>query len=222
MGTICCTDKNETQSRAALDVHQERSQPNLKLNSLLEESSPALSGDVMAQQEYHTTVRDDGQLPPEGGGAEPQEVPPLVETSSTAVQVEEQTKNEKTVEQAEPKAVDTSSSVSTSSKKKRVPGKGASPPELSETFEVVVTKPQASTRLGMDLSHRGTHLQVKKLYTDFAIGKANEDARANGREEVKEGDIIVAINGVKGVDQEMLRTFRDNTVLTLNLYRVAA
>mmetsp|Transcript_32063 Transcript_32063/g.75216 ORF Transcript_32063/g.75216 Transcript_32063/m.75216 type:complete len:227 (+) Transcript_32063:62-742(+) len=69
-------------------------------------------------------------------------------------------------------------------------------------------KKTAGSKLGMDLSHRGTHLAVRKIYKGYAASIANDECAANDRPVLMEGDIILSVNGIAGNDQEMLKVCR--------------
>jgi len=232
MGSICCTDKEDDQRGKLLDVRQERSVPNL--NSTLAEVPPVCNEDVLLQREADGMRHAKATWVSEPAAVEttPMASPaPVVESSLT--QQDEKQQEQKEVEsqqqqqQQQQQQLGQEAAVPVpaqdfpkDNKGKSLPGKGMQPPHLSETFLVVLTKPTLNAKLGVDLTHRGTHLRVNKLLPNSAVAEANREAIAMGKEELKEGDVIVAVNGVQGRDQEMLCVVRDSLRLEMNVYRV--
>mmetsp|Transcript_50508 Transcript_50508/g.117915 ORF Transcript_50508/g.117915 Transcript_50508/m.117915 type:complete len:214 (-) Transcript_50508:62-703(-) len=79
---------------------------------------------------------------------------------------------------------------------------------VEETF-VLMVKKGSGAKLGMDLSHRGTHLGVRKIYQGYAVAMANEENAGKGGWTIREGDLIMSVNGVRGNDQELLKVCRN-------------
>mmetsp|Transcript_5305 Transcript_5305/g.11787 ORF Transcript_5305/g.11787 Transcript_5305/m.11787 type:complete len:236 (-) Transcript_5305:78-785(-) len=233
MGNSCCVD-NPGEKTKVVDVRQERSTPNIQLTSAVAETldgsgspmgSVALDGRMLDEQEQGF-ANDYGQtvLTSEASNG----LQTVVEAPEPAVPPEPKDVSDHERAMAAAKVEDVPASTLAAAAPANVGGikpkpkipKGMPPPDISETFEVTVTKPQIGARLGMDLSHRGTHLIVRKLYPDYVVSKCNEAFRAAGKEELKEGDVLVAVNDVKGLDQDMLKACRDaGLTLKFNVYR---
>mmetsp|Transcript_6064 Transcript_6064/g.14499 ORF Transcript_6064/g.14499 Transcript_6064/m.14499 type:complete len:203 (-) Transcript_6064:49-657(-) len=200
MGNSCCCNDKATPDLKVVHVAPQRSQPTAELFS---EDVPASVREGMGSEKE--TVGDgllqDAGLPLIAEGLEKPEAEPAAVPSTAPEPIQSNGSGENATEE---------------------PGKPhkrtTAPPDISETFEVVIVKP-TGCRLGMDLSHRGTHLVVRKIYPDHVVVKHNEAARAAGTPELREADIVVAINGVKGVDKEMLAVCKDSPTLKFNVFR---
>mmetsp|Transcript_68826 Transcript_68826/g.128448 ORF Transcript_68826/g.128448 Transcript_68826/m.128448 type:complete len:219 (-) Transcript_68826:51-707(-) len=96
------------------------------------------------------------------------------------------------------------------------------PTESVEEAFMIVVKKTAGAKLGMDLSHRSTHLGVRKIYKGYAVALANEENAGKGAPTLQEGDLIMTANGVGGSDQEMLKVCRNATEVEFSCRRPTA
>mmetsp|Transcript_19478 Transcript_19478/g.35325 ORF Transcript_19478/g.35325 Transcript_19478/m.35325 type:complete len:207 (-) Transcript_19478:51-671(-) len=206
MGNNCCCN-----DKASPDVKVVHVTPQLSKSQqdLLNDGPPSIREDVLFEG---PPVGEDALLQDAGIPVQPLEKPEAEAAPLAATNPEEEGASDSNV---------ASTANTTEVRKASKVQKGVAPPDISETFEVVIVKP-TGCRLGMDLSHRGTHLVVRKIYPDHIVIKHNEAAKAAGTPELREADIVVAINGVKGNDKDMLQVCKDSPTLKFNVSRPAA
>eukprot|EP00397_Hematodinium_sp_SG-2012_P020147 GEMP01020740.1.p1 GENE.GEMP01020740.1~~GEMP01020740.1.p1 ORF type:complete len:303 (+),score=74.72 GEMP01020740.1:829-1737(+) len=92
-------------------------------------------------------------------------------------------------------------------------------------FEVVLTKPEGTSSLGIDVSHKedAQAISVEKILENGAVALWNEASKKRGGVTViHKGDRIVRVNTVHGGAQEMLEECRRETKLEMTIHRTTA
>mmetsp|Transcript_44502 Transcript_44502/g.70757 ORF Transcript_44502/g.70757 Transcript_44502/m.70757 type:complete len:123 (+) Transcript_44502:65-433(+) len=85
-------------------------------------------------------------------------------------------------------------------------------------FTFVVQKSGPSDLLGMDVKHKkGQYLVVSKIFNDGAIKRSNGMVADDQR--LKEDDVIMEINGIKGDDNAMVEECKKSMKLELKIRR---
>lgn len=85
-------------------------------------------------------------------------------------------------------------------------------------FTFVVQKSGPSDLLGMDVKHKkGQYLVVSKIFNDGAIKRSNGMVADDQR--LKEDDVILEINGIKGDDNAMVEECKKSLKLEFKIKR---
>mmetsp|Transcript_6587 Transcript_6587/g.11456 ORF Transcript_6587/g.11456 Transcript_6587/m.11456 type:complete len:170 (-) Transcript_6587:89-598(-) len=94
------------------------------------------------------------------------------------------------------------------------PPAGEVPPSSSKLKRVLLRRAPGDL-LGMDLQHGGDHLIVTTIHPGKQVDRHN---RSHGPEQqIHVGDTILGVNDVKGSDQAMVDTCKENLEVTLLL-----
>ena len=90
--------------------------------------------------------------------------------------------------------------------------------EKEKHFTFTVEKSGAADLLGMDVKHKkGQYLVVSKIFNDGAIKRSN--GLVVGDQYLKEDDIILEINGIKGDDNAMVEECKKAMKLEMKVKR---
>mmetsp|Transcript_31141 Transcript_31141/g.71109 ORF Transcript_31141/g.71109 Transcript_31141/m.71109 type:complete len:202 (+) Transcript_31141:74-679(+) len=91
-------------------------------------------------------------------------------------------------------------------------------------MEITLTKGNAAKRLGLDVRHLGSMLEVQDIHADGFVAAHNATVEAQGKEvdAVKVGDKIIKVNDVAGHDDEMVRECVTSNSIRLRILRPAA
>mmetsp|Transcript_65168 Transcript_65168/g.121484 ORF Transcript_65168/g.121484 Transcript_65168/m.121484 type:complete len:217 (-) Transcript_65168:4-654(-) len=95
-------------------------------------------------------------------------------------------------------------------------------PELE--LEITLTREDTTQRLGLDVKHLGTLLEVHDIFLDGFVAYHNRVVTEKGKDEdaIKLRDRIIKVNEVSGNDDQMIQEAWTSRIMNLTIVRSAA